>query len=61
VGRIKDKRITEDKKLNANDVVKNQNGIVDTGSLDPRWQDWRAVQAACTHYAILIFDHIVGV
>lgn len=30
-------------------------------NLDPHWQDWRAVQAACVHYAILIFDHIVGV
>jgi len=30
-------------------------------NLDPRWHDWRAVKAACVHYAILIFDHIVGV
>ncbi|MGC8878888.1 MAG: hypothetical protein ACP5R2_06675 [Anaerolineae bacterium] len=28
--------------------------------LDPRWHDWQAVKAACVHYAILIFDHIVG-
>lgn len=30
-------------------------------SLDPRWHDWRAVRAACLHYAVLIFDYIVGV
>lgn len=30
-------------------------------NLAPRWQDWQAVKAACIHYAILIFDHIVGV
>jgi len=30
-------------------------------NLDPRWHDWQAVKAACVHYAILIFDHIVGV
>jgi hypothetical protein len=30
-------------------------------NLAPRWHDWQAVKAACVHYAILIFDHIVGV
>ncbi len=30
-------------------------------NLDPRWHDWQVVKAACVHYAILIFDHIVGV
>ncbi len=30
-------------------------------NLDPRWQDWQTVQAACVHYAILFFDHITGV
>jgi hypothetical protein len=29
-------------------------------NLAARWQDWRVVKAACVHYAILIFDHIVG-
>jgi hypothetical protein len=29
-------------------------------NLEPRWHDWRAVKNACIHYAILIFDHIVG-
>jgi len=30
-------------------------------NLDPRWHNWEAVKAACVHFAILIFDHIVGV
>ncbi len=30
-------------------------------NLNPRWHDWQAVKSACVHYAILIFDHIVGV
>ena len=29
-------------------------------NLDPRWHDWQTVKAACVHYAILIFDQIVG-
>ena len=30
-------------------------------NLDPRWQDWQAVKAACLDVAILVFDHIVSV
>lgn len=29
-------------------------------NLDPRWHNWQTVKAACVNYAILIFDHIVG-
>ena len=29
--------------------------------LDPRWHDWRHIQALCAEYAILIFDRITGV
>lgn len=29
-------------------------------NLDPRWHNWQTVKAACVHYAILIFDQIVG-
>jgi len=29
-------------------------------NLHPRWHDWSAVRAACVHYAILIFDRIIG-
>ena len=29
-------------------------------NLDPRWTNWQTVRAACADYAILIFDHIVG-
>ncbi len=27
-------------------------------NLDSRWQDWRAVKAACAHLAIMIFDRV---
>lgn len=27
-------------------------------SLDPRWHDWNGVQAACSHIATTIFDHV---
>jgi hypothetical protein len=30
-------------------------------NLNQRWQNWQAVKVACAHYAMLIFDHIVGV
>lgn len=29
-------------------------------NLHPRWQNWQTVKDACVHYAILIFDRIVG-
>ncbi len=27
-------------------------------SLDPRWHDWQAVKAACSHLSIVIFDRV---
>jgi hypothetical protein len=27
-------------------------------SLEPRWHDWQAVKAACSHLSILIFDSV---
>ncbi len=27
-------------------------------NLDPRWHDWQAVKAACSHLAIVIFDRV---
>ena len=27
-------------------------------SLDPRWHDWNAVKAACSHVATVIFDRV---
>jgi hypothetical protein len=30
-------------------------------NLDPRWQNWEAITAACARLALLIFDRIVGV
>lgn len=27
-------------------------------SLDPRWQEWSAVKAACAHWAMVIFDRV---
>jgi len=29
-------------------------------NLDPRWQNWETVKAACAGFATLIFDRIVG-
>jgi len=29
-------------------------------NLAPRWQQWPAVKSACIHYALLIFDLIIG-
>ena len=34
--------------------------LVEYKNLEPRWRDWRTVQAVCADCATLIFDHIVG-
>jgi hypothetical protein len=26
--------------------------------LDPRWHDWQAVKAACSHLSTMIFDRV---
>ena len=29
-------------------------------NLEARWHDWGAIQTACTHASIVIFDHACG-
>ena len=35
-------------------------GLAEYKNLDPRWQNWETVKAACAGFATLIFDRIVG-
>lgn len=37
-----------------------EHNLAEYKNLDPRWQNWESVSAACAGYAVLIFDHIVG-
>ena len=35
-------------------------GLAEYKNLDPHWQNWETVKAACAGFATLIFDRIVG-
>jgi hypothetical protein len=35
-----------------------ETGLREYKNLDPRWQDWQAVQSACAHLSTVIFDRV---